>query len=107
MEKRTAEDWDTARLERLSVEYMAVRREMWNVLATRLGEKWQNVEAKVSTKLIEHRLRGLRNDLVHGEGHQKYSNSLQGIHTPRARRYGYALPTSTPSLSFSTGGQRL
>jgi hypothetical protein len=50
MEKRNAEDWDGVKLEKLAVEYMAVRKEMWNVLATRLNEKWQNVEAKVRTQ---------------------------------------------------------
>lgn len=48
MEKRNAEDWDGIKLERLAVEYMAVKKEMWSMLAIRLGEKWQNVEAKVS-----------------------------------------------------------
>lgn len=47
MEKQRAEDWDEEKLDRLAVEYMAVRSEMWSVLASRMGEKWQNVEAKV------------------------------------------------------------
>jgi hypothetical protein len=46
--QRQGEDWDTAKLELLAQEYAAVRKEMWEVLAARLGEKWSLVEAKVS-----------------------------------------------------------
>jgi hypothetical protein len=49
MERRNAEDWDGEKLETLATEYMAVRREMWSVLADRVGEKWQIIEAKVGT----------------------------------------------------------
>jgi hypothetical protein len=48
MERRNAEDWDGEKLETLATQYMAVRREMWSVLADRVGEKWQIIEAKVS-----------------------------------------------------------
>ena len=47
MEKRNAEDWEGVKLETLASEYMNVRREMWSVLASRVGEKWTMVEAKV------------------------------------------------------------
>lgn len=47
MEKRNAEDWEGVKLETLASEYMNVRREMWSVLASRVGEKWTTVEAKV------------------------------------------------------------
>lgn len=49
MERRNAEEWGGPKLETLSREYMAVRREMWSVLADRVGEKWQVIEAKVSS----------------------------------------------------------
>ena len=46
-ERQNAEEWDTLKLETLAREYMGVRREMWSLLADRVGEKWQTIEAKV------------------------------------------------------------
>lgn len=57
MERRNAEDWDGVKLETLAREYMAVRREMWSILADRLGEKWQTIEAKVRFPIPIHLLR--------------------------------------------------
>lgn len=48
MERRHVEDWDSEKLEALAREYMAMRKDMWEILASRVGEKWQVVEAKVS-----------------------------------------------------------
>ncbi|KAJ2989203.1 hypothetical protein NUW58_g3592 [Xylaria curta] len=39
-------DWDAERLERLAKEYVSMRKEIWQGLATRVGEKWIDVEAK-------------------------------------------------------------
>ena len=48
MEKRnSADNWDGAKMEMLSKAYVELREQMWKVLADRVGEKWQNVEAKV------------------------------------------------------------
>lgn len=47
MEQRNTEDWDGVKLETLAQMYVEVRKEMWSVLADRLGEKWQTIEAKV------------------------------------------------------------
>lgn len=47
IERRHVEDWDHQKLELLAEEYLACRKEMWEVLANRLGERWQVVEAKV------------------------------------------------------------
>lgn len=47
MERKGADDWDTRKLERLSKEYMAMRKEIWEDLARRCGEKWNVVEQKV------------------------------------------------------------
>lgn len=48
VERRHGDDWDTYKLELLATEYMACRKEMWEVLAARVGERWLVVEAKVS-----------------------------------------------------------
>jgi hypothetical protein len=49
MERKNAEDFDGVKLETLATEYMAVRKEMWTLLADRVGEKWQLIEHKVNT----------------------------------------------------------
>jgi hypothetical protein len=51
VERRHVEDWDTHKLELLAQEYMACRKEMWEVLASRLGERWGVIEAKVSNAI--------------------------------------------------------
>jgi len=48
MERRHIEDWDAQKLDLLAQEYLAVRKEMWEMLAARVGERWAVVEAKVS-----------------------------------------------------------
>ncbi|KAK0747412.1 hypothetical protein B0T21DRAFT_354283 [Apiosordaria backusii] len=45
MERRGAFDQDSQRLERISHEYMALRKQMWTPLADRVGESWEVVEA--------------------------------------------------------------
>lgn len=52
VERRHVEDWDTHKLELLAEEYMACRQEMWEILASRLGERWGVIEAKASSKDI-------------------------------------------------------
>jgi hypothetical protein len=47
MERQNAEQWDGVKLGDLAQAYMAVRREMWSILAARVGEKWMLVEQKV------------------------------------------------------------
>ena len=47
IERRHVEDWDARKLDLLAQEYRAVRKEMWEILAARVGERWAVVEAKV------------------------------------------------------------
>lgn len=51
IERRHVDDWDNAKLELLAQEYLACRKEMWEMLADRLGERWNVIEAKVSSAL--------------------------------------------------------
>ncbi|OTB02719.1 hypothetical protein M426DRAFT_24504 [Hypoxylon sp. CI-4A] len=46
MERKGADDWDNRKLERLAKEYMSMRKEIWQPLAARTGEKWLVVESK-------------------------------------------------------------
>lgn len=47
MERRSGEDWDGVKLEKLADTYMRMRREIWQGLANATGEKWNVVEQKV------------------------------------------------------------
>lgn len=47
IERRHVDDWDNQKLELLAREYLACRKEMWEILAARLGERWNVIEAKV------------------------------------------------------------
>jgi hypothetical protein len=47
MERQNAEQWDGVKLDILAQAYMDVRRDMWSILAARVGEKWTLVEQKV------------------------------------------------------------
>lgn len=47
MERRQHDDWDGHKLDALAAEYMECRREMWSILAAKVGERWALVEAKV------------------------------------------------------------
>ncbi|SPO06150.1 uncharacterized protein DNG_08839 [Cephalotrichum gorgonifer] len=46
IERKTADNWNKSDFERLSMEYMRMRKEIWSPLAERVGEKWNVVEQK-------------------------------------------------------------
>lgn len=48
MERKSADNWDKTNFEKLSMEYMDMRKEIWAPLAARVGQKWTVVESKVS-----------------------------------------------------------
>jgi hypothetical protein len=78
MERQNAEQWDGVKLDVLAQAYMEVRREMWSMLAARVGEKWQLVETKVRRvrlKLLPKHL--TLTYLVHGEGIKEPYSGLQ------------------------------
>lgn len=47
MERRGADVWDQRKTEKLAKEYMEMRKEIWQGLAQKTGEKWSVVEQKV------------------------------------------------------------
>ena len=73
MEKRNnADNWDGVKMDKLSKAYLELREQMWRILADRVGEKWQSVEAKVcrpvyNPKTLIQRLSCLQ---VHGKRSQ-------------------------------------
>ncbi|GAB7357744.1 hypothetical protein MBLNU459_g0399t1 [Dothideomycetes sp. NU459] len=50
MERRKHEEWDARKLSSLASAYMDCRKEMWSMLATKIGEPWGLVEAKCMEK---------------------------------------------------------
>ena len=47
IQRHHSQDWDGVKLEQLATAYQEMREQMWSLLAKRLGERWQTVEAKV------------------------------------------------------------
>jgi hypothetical protein len=54
MEIQNAEQWDGVKLSEIAQAYMEVRRDMWRLMAERVGEKWQLVEMKVCVHQYVH-----------------------------------------------------
>lgn len=50
MDKRKSQEWDSKKLDQLAAEYVAMREQIWMPLATRMGESWGLIEAKVSLR---------------------------------------------------------
>ncbi|KAF2659266.1 hypothetical protein K491DRAFT_712786 [Lophiostoma macrostomum CBS 122681] len=73
MERQNAEQWDGVKLDVLAQAYMDVRREMWSILAGRIGEKWQLVEQKCMEK-------GLKNLNQAFRSAQKKQGTYDGSH---------------------------
>jgi hypothetical protein len=48
MERKGADDWDVRKFEKIAKEYMSMRKELWQPLAAKCGEKWTVVEQRVS-----------------------------------------------------------
>ncbi|KAI9771825.1 MAG: hypothetical protein M1840_001595 [Geoglossum simile] len=63
MERRSAEDWDGGKLEKLAMEYMNMRKDMWTMLAAKVGEKWQVIESKCMEKGLKNLQSAGRNAL--------------------------------------------
>lgn len=70
IERRHVDDWDNQKLELLAQEYLACRKEMWEMLAARVGERWNVVEAKVISTPIRIDCASLTVFAVHGERSQ-------------------------------------
>ncbi len=52
MERWSIDGWDGKRFEHLASEYTKVRKEMWSILADRVGANWQTLESKVMYSTI-------------------------------------------------------
>ena len=72
MEKRnSADNWDGVKMDNLSKAYLQLREQMWKLVADKIGEKWQNVEAKVCHPICDPtKIQRLTSILVHGKRSQ-------------------------------------
>lgn len=88
MEKRnSADNWDGVKLDLLSKAYIELREQMWKILADRVGEKWQNVEAKVCHRTCDPAyIQPLIILLVYGERPQNPPDSKPHSLTARSSR---------------------
>ncbi|KAJ4407087.1 hypothetical protein N0V85_004418 [Neurospora sp. IMI 360204] len=71
MERRGQTDFDSLKLERLSKEYMSMRKEIWKPLADRCGEKWHVVEAQCMSN-------GLKNIQSHARSYSRKERLANG-----------------------------
>ncbi|KAF1353563.1 hypothetical protein BDV97DRAFT_118115 [Delphinella strobiligena] len=80
MERRNHDDWDGRKIDALAREYMECRKDMWSMLAARVGERWAVVEAKVCLPghMISNITSNILTDLVHGERAQESSSHGTG-----------------------------
>ncbi|KAI8937788.1 hypothetical protein NX059_005486 [Plenodomus lindquistii] len=97
MERQNAEQWDGVKLDVLAQAYMEVRREMWSILAARVGEKWQLVETKCMEKGMKNLTQAYRsaqkkqNDGTY-HGHEDSGISISDLEEEHEDHHG-DLPT--------------
>ncbi|KAH6645485.1 hypothetical protein BKA67DRAFT_527139 [Truncatella angustata] len=53
MERKGADDWDVRKFEKIAKEYMSMRKELWQPLAAKCGEKWTVVEQRCMSSGIK------------------------------------------------------
>ncbi|KAL2132686.1 hypothetical protein VTI74DRAFT_3525 [Chaetomium olivicolor] len=75
MERRGQNDFDNRKLERLCKEYMSMRKEIWQPLASRCGEKWNVVEMQCMSN-------GLKNIQSHARAYARRERLESGHGLP-------------------------
>lgn len=73
IEQKTADNWNKSDFERLSMEYMKMRKEIWAPLAAQVGEKWNVVEQKC----MSHGLKNLQSAARSGARRQRLETGHQ------------------------------
>jgi len=101
MERKNADDWDGVKVETLAKEYMNARREMWTILADRLGEKWQLIEQKVSSSIESN---PFQTNTTHSAWRKVSRTSNQ--HTGRLREKREVRTKATAALATRTLSRR-
>ncbi|KAJ1324522.1 Myb-like DNA-binding domain-containing protein [Microdochium nivale] len=76
MERKGADDWDQRRLEQLAKEYMSMRKEIWQGLAAKTGERWNVVEQMCMTN----GLKNLQSASRSASRRERLESGQTGIH---------------------------
>ncbi|KAK8850969.1 myb family transcription factor [Apiospora arundinis] len=115
MERKGADDWDARKLERIAREYISMRKEIWQPLAQRVGEKWSVVEARCMNnglKNIQNAARaGARRERVESGQGQVFTHGYDddsgisgiGLTPVDDLDASYSSPETTSSGSLSGG----
>jgi hypothetical protein len=99
IERRTHEDWTTKRLNSLAVEYLELRKEIWEPLAAKTGERWSVVEAKASQRCKLHLDECSANKPA--SAWRRASEIYSHLHVPLARHL-LSVRTILPQIRKST-----
>ncbi|KAK3995297.1 hypothetical protein QBC44DRAFT_30296 [Cladorrhinum sp. PSN332] len=104
MERRGQNDFDNRKLERLCKEYMSMRKEIWQPLAQRCGEKWNVVEMQCMSNGLKNiqshaRAYARRERLESGQPMTEYDDAALGGLTPidDVAEQSYSSPETTSS----------
>ncbi|KAK0736023.1 hypothetical protein B0T21DRAFT_172836 [Apiosordaria backusii] len=89
MERRGQNDFDNRKLERLCKEYMSMRKEIWQPLAARCGEKWNVVEMQCMSN-------GLKNIQSHARAYARRERLETGQPLPSSYDDDIGLGALTP-----------
>ncbi|KAK4197384.1 hypothetical protein QBC40DRAFT_105808 [Triangularia verruculosa] len=89
MERRGQNDFDNRKLERLCKEYMSMRKEIWQPLAARCGEKWNVVEMQCMSN-------GLKNIQSHARAYARRERLETGQPLPSSYDDDIGLDALTP-----------
>ncbi|KAJ2902812.1 myb family transcription factor [Zalerion maritima] len=83
MERKGADDFDARRFQLVAKEYMNMRKEIWQGLAQRTGEKWNVVEAKV----MSHGLKNIQSAARAAGRRERVESGQPGLPPPGSSSY--------------------
>ncbi|KAL2117639.1 hypothetical protein VTJ04DRAFT_7299 [Mycothermus thermophilus] len=94
MERRGQNDFDTRKLERLCKEYMNMRKEIWQGLAAKCGEKWNVVEAQCMSN-------GLKNIQSHARAYARRERLEAGLGSSSSNASAYDDPNDADGMCLT------
>ena len=96
VQRHHSQDWNGVKLDQLAKGYDELREQMWTLLANRVGEKWQTVEAKVRQYF------SLRYPAVTGYNRAALTTRNSSIHHQFQLNLGLCTWTTRPCFQPST-----
>ncbi|KAF2021860.1 hypothetical protein BU24DRAFT_30789 [Aaosphaeria arxii CBS 175.79] len=108
MEKQNAEQWDGVKLDVLAQAYMDVRREMWSILAERVGEKWTLVEQKCMEKGLRNLTHASRTAQKKQDSEERHERPQEMHDVPPDSAFSFqtTFPSQLPRPSYQEQQQR-